>query len=381
MSQETPSKSQDASSGRGFSMTLQKSKTKKVERRNLDVFPSETYKKRRITEDPDQPAIELITCIEDNQLQSLNPKKDDKDLVIPTLKNDWMERNRTLASARYLPQNENEEVKTTTELLTNTGSSYGLTINKKTANDASNEATDEIRGEITVTHSIEASIIMSSDSLDDEQSLRQQALTALMRGSDEGDSSEQQESNLVLQVGENRNIEAKRDKLSETEAFQRDIANLPDEADIDYDSVPIDEFGLAMLRGMGWKPGMAIGKNQNIKPKELYEPKARPTHLGLGASPFPNTSNDKKSIRSFKRDNTSTNGQKSRYRSVSPPPSERIKGKSQGSSSKRNKDRSRNRSRSTERSHRKSRDRSRRDRSKDRSSYNESSSKRHGTTS
>ena len=30
----------------------------------------------------------------------------------------------------------------------------------------------------------------------------------------------------------------------------------------DYDLVPIDEYGLALLRGMGWKDGEGIGKDR-----------------------------------------------------------------------------------------------------------------------
>jgi len=30
----------------------------------------------------------------------------------------------------------------------------------------------------------------------------------------------------------------------------------------DYEKVPIEQFGLAMLRGMGWKDGDGIGKSQ-----------------------------------------------------------------------------------------------------------------------
>jgi G-patch domain len=30
----------------------------------------------------------------------------------------------------------------------------------------------------------------------------------------------------------------------------------------DYEKVPIDQFGFAMLRGMGWKDGEGIGKNK-----------------------------------------------------------------------------------------------------------------------
>uniref|UniRef100_A0A8D8YV67 G patch domain and KOW motifs-containing protein n=1 Tax=Cacopsylla melanoneura TaxID=428564 RepID=A0A8D8YV67_9HEMI len=45
----------------------------------------------------------------------------------------------------------------------------------------------------------------------------------------------------------------------------------------DYDNIPIQEFGLAMLRGMGWKPDP--NKNKN-KPTDVV---LRPKGLGLGA--------------------------------------------------------------------------------------------------
>ncbi len=48
----------------------------------------------------------------------------------------------------------------------------------------------------------------------------------------------------------------------------------------DYDTVPVQEFGLAMLRGMGWKPGMAVGANIKAIPTE---PQIRHKSLGLGA--------------------------------------------------------------------------------------------------
>lgn len=30
----------------------------------------------------------------------------------------------------------------------------------------------------------------------------------------------------------------------------------------DYESIPVEDFGKAMLRGMGWKDGTGVGKNQ-----------------------------------------------------------------------------------------------------------------------
>lgn len=50
----------------------------------------------------------------------------------------------------------------------------------------------------------------------------------------------------------------------------------------DYESVPVEAYGLAMLKGMGWKKGEGIGRTfkQDIKP---IEHELRPKGLGLGA--------------------------------------------------------------------------------------------------
>jgi len=51
----------------------------------------------------------------------------------------------------------------------------------------------------------------------------------------------------------------------------------------DYDNVPIEQFGMAMLRGMGWKEGDGIGgfKNEVVP---IFDPQVRPKGLGLGAT-------------------------------------------------------------------------------------------------
>nr|XP_020027182.1 G patch domain and KOW motifs-containing protein isoform X1 [Castor canadensis] len=56
---------------------------------------------------------------------------------------------------------------------------------------------------------------------------------------------------------------------------------VPEEAD--YEAVPVEAYGLAMLRGMGWKPGQGIGRtfNQVVKPRINS---LRPKGLGLGAN-------------------------------------------------------------------------------------------------
>jgi len=51
----------------------------------------------------------------------------------------------------------------------------------------------------------------------------------------------------------------------------------------DYENVPIEQYGLAMLRGMGWKPGDGIGgyKKEVVA---IFDPQSRPKGLGLGAT-------------------------------------------------------------------------------------------------
>ncbi|XP_059172285.1 G-patch domain and KOW motifs-containing protein-like [Physella acuta] len=66
----------------------------------------------------------------------------------------------------------------------------------------------------------------------------------------------------------------------------------PDEPDdADYDKIPIEQYGLAMLRGMGWNQSRGIGKNGKVvAPVQAL---LRPKGLGLGADKS-NTGSDKK---------------------------------------------------------------------------------------
>ncbi|CAK9824987.1 Omega-amidase NIT2 [Anthophora retusa] len=49
----------------------------------------------------------------------------------------------------------------------------------------------------------------------------------------------------------------------------------------DYEKIPVDAFGIAMLRGMGWQPGKGIGKNEKMV--SAVVPELRPKGMGLGA--------------------------------------------------------------------------------------------------
>jgi len=73
------------------------------------------------------------------------------------------------------------------------------------------------------------------------------------------------------------------ERVNEDNAFRSDVASRPDPASLDeYAAVPVDEFGAALLRGMGWNEGDVVGKrkNQIVKPRDVAR---RPALLGLGA--------------------------------------------------------------------------------------------------
>ncbi|XP_054859641.1 G-patch domain and KOW motifs-containing protein [Eublepharis macularius] len=62
-----------------------------------------------------------------------------------------------------------------------------------------------------------------------------------------------------------------------------DVALRPESStEADYEEVPVEAYGVAMLKGMGWKAGEGIGSTfkQDVKPRETQ---LRPKGLGLGA--------------------------------------------------------------------------------------------------
>ncbi|KAI9023311.1 DExH-box splicing factor binding site-domain-containing protein [Hyaloraphidium curvatum] len=74
--------------------------------------------------------------------------------------------------------------------------------------------------------------------------------------------------------------------LTDAEKYRHDVALRPDEATLeDYEKVPVDQFGAALLRGMGWKEGQGIGRNKKNAMLNPIEFIARPELLGLGAQP------------------------------------------------------------------------------------------------
>jgi G patch domain/KOW motif-containing protein len=64
--------------------------------------------------------------------------------------------------------------------------------------------------------------------------------------------------------------------MNNLETDEKDIENA------DYDQVPIEEFGMAVLRGMDYKEDVGLGIS-NKKHVNVFVPETRPRGLGLGA--------------------------------------------------------------------------------------------------
>jgi hypothetical protein len=130
---------------------------------------------------------------------------------------------------------------------------YGLTILKK------EEVLEAVEETVAPAEPVEE----VRDNLTEEQRLDKRALDALLNGKSTDD-------DLVIPV------------LSEEEAFRNEVRDAPDAPTLaTYEATPIEGFGAALLRGMGWKEGETAGRSAApAKPKEY---KRRPALLGIGA--------------------------------------------------------------------------------------------------
>ncbi|KAB8070498.1 DExH-box splicing factor binding site-domain-containing protein [Aspergillus leporis] len=76
-------------------------------------------------------------------------------------------------------------------------------------------------------------------------------------------------------------------RYDETTSFRADITSRPESATLDqYNAIPVEEFGAALLRGMGWKEGQAVGKGKYGSSGAVDKPRIperRPGFLGIGA--------------------------------------------------------------------------------------------------
>ncbi|MCJ1253136.1 hypothetical protein MMC24_000943 [Lignoscripta atroalba] len=212
------------------------------------------------------------------------PEKQKAPLVIYGQKNrDWREESRQKRGKNLLPAEvqaaRHGKVSEGKDVVNGAPQTYGLSFVKKTDGDGdiSMEGAETGVGATLVTAQSERKVLTADE----------EALEALMG---EG----KRKSDLVLPAlnGNQEDGEAFTGRflgvgISEDDAFRADIASRPDMASLDdYAAVPVEEFGAALLRGMGWKEGDVVGKRKDqVSKARIVE--RRPALLGIGAKEVP----------------------------------------------------------------------------------------------
>jgi len=143
----------------------------------------------------------------------------------------------------------------------------------------------KVRQTITTTEEDESATTVTEETttekmevVEDEDERARRALLASVSGEDNEDISID-----IIPIASN----AYKGPMDETEAYKEDLATRPESATLDdYERVPVSQFGAALLRGMGWKPGTAASRTRK-GPVEPYLPSSRPSLLGLGAKERP----------------------------------------------------------------------------------------------
>ncbi|KAL3418187.1 pre-mRNA-splicing factor SPP2 [Phlyctema vagabunda] len=212
-------------------------------------------------------------------------KKEQAPLVIPRMGNkDWraeMKRKREDAMGKgknLLPpevqaqRNAQANAKMTTKTVVETGNTgegepaWGLTVTKRQKVERSDHDDFIEKQETTITTQAEEEQPQPPAR---EKTDNELALEALL-----GVETEKKGPALVIAASERVD---EGPPLNEADAYRRAIASAPDVSTLeDYERVPVEEFGAALLRGMGWKEGSKVER-----PKEV---KRRQNLLGLGAS-------------------------------------------------------------------------------------------------
>lgn len=113
------------------------------------------------------------------------------------------------------------------------------------------------------------------------------AMQALLR---ETTGEVERRTDLVIEASKYDEDEEPFRRHDETSSFRTDVASRPEPATLDqYNAIPVEEFGAALLRGMGWKDGQSIGRGDYSsstaakKAKNPSVPERRPGFLGIGA--------------------------------------------------------------------------------------------------
>ncbi|KAG5438090.1 hypothetical protein PCK2_000967, partial [Pneumocystis canis] len=216
---------------------------------------------------------ELLSGFDESGALFLNPENQAKKepLVISALKNkDWKEKIKQRKNLLHLLNKESQQTENV--------------LHKKTENNAQTCSLTLVHSEKTIPSKQTEDISISPKPINDvELTEDERAIRALLAEAE----GEKPDSNLILHtITSNTNKQTNSRYLIEDEIYKIDVMSLPDPSTLeDYENVPVEQFGNALLRGMGWKDGEGIGKNKQkiIAPVEIVQ---RTPFLGIGAKEY-----------------------------------------------------------------------------------------------
>lgn len=241
-------------------------------------------------EDEGQPAAELVSGFDQSGAVVTKGRKEEKaPLIIQPEKNrDWREESRKKRRKNLLPADvqaarsgTTEEFKAAQVERDEVSKQSGLSFAQK------DQDGDTAMAEGQVSKPAPEQTPRSTKTADEE------AMEALLGGGEK-------KSTLVLPALDNERDGPQPDEdyahyedyTNEDDRFKADVASRPDVATLDeYAATPVDDFGTALLRGMGWKDGEPIGKRRTTgAPTASSKPRTverRPALLGIGAKEVP----------------------------------------------------------------------------------------------
>ncbi|CAO3642352.1 unnamed protein product [Cunninghamella blakesleeana] len=224
-------------------------------------------------EDNNLNQVQEVKGFEDNKVTELNPKEETPLPTIAPIENaDW----RAMAKKnkqRYIPKQAQQQPSFSAaasnsepEILSQSAATYGLQVPTKTD--------IKITSTIEISQDVNTSIPDTIEKDEPPKTLEAQAIEAIIKESIQTEENDEENDTLVI-------------PMDETEAFRNDVKDRAEDTTIeDYEKMPVEEFGAALLRGLGWKKGEGIGRNRkNITPPTMTPIKQRESLLGLGAKP------------------------------------------------------------------------------------------------
>ncbi|KAJ3093094.1 hypothetical protein HK102_009526 [Quaeritorhiza haematococci] len=268
---------------------------KKAEsKRAVEHFERADDSKHRKTDEP-----QLIKEVEGSKIRGLAPEQEKGPLVIPLIKkNNWRTGSATPpVETENATERQSSDSSTftdepstvsTADLAPNLMKTYGLITRKSQKKDEGSTSKAPVALEPEAEKKADVEVGEKND-----LSLEEQAMQAVLADA-EGRHTEKAVQPILVQ-----NQAPGLEKIeNDVDKFRHDVTLRPDEASLaDYERIPVEQFGAAMLRGMGWNEGEVVGRNKKngLQAPIIYEP--RPRLLGLGATPAPPEKKQKKYIK------------------------------------------------------------------------------------